>query len=326
MTPDEIVDAALRSVLINLPSPCSRRAYDVDWRRFAGWLSQQGIHPLAVTPKVVNAHVLWMREEQYKRSTIGKALSSIREVYKALVNNEDLTVNPARETKTPRSDGTLKTPLMTQEQVRHLLRVQPRGTWRYERDRMVLLCLFGLGFRRAEIARMRVEHFDGNVVTATVKRNKQLTVAVPDWLLDELTTWRETACIFSGPLFPREPLGDREISGAIVYEIVIAAAAHAGFKSGQVTPHAFRRTFVTLSGELGVSLKARQLAVGHDSSNVTERYDHARDARRAAPGNAFAAIIARSTPANDNASAATLLARGSAPANDTSVKDDEAVS
>jgi site-specific recombinase XerD len=290
--PHDPVSDALKTVLSDLPSPCSRRAYAVDWNRFSEWLAGQHIDPLAVTPKVVTQHVVWMRDEKgYKRSTMSKALSSIREVYKALVNAEVIAVNPARETKTPRSDGTLKTPVLTQEQMRTLLASLPCDTWREKRDRMVLLCLFGLGWRRAEIARMRTEHFDGNVVTATVKRNKQLTVAVPDWLMAEIGHWRAAACIFRGPLFPREQLGETSISGPIVYEIVIAAAKRAGFPKGAVTPHAFRRTFVTLSGELGVSLKARQLAVGHDSSNVTERYDHARDARRAAPGNAFAEIV-----------------------------------
>jgi len=50
------------------------------------------------------------------------------------------------------------------------------------------------------------------------------------------------------------------------------------------TPHAYRRTNITLGGERGVSLKMRQLAVGHGSSAVTERYDHARKAATNAPG------------------------------------------
>jgi integrase/recombinase XerD len=293
MTSAEQVAAALNDVLTDLGSDASRRSYSVDWNRFAEWLAGQEIDPLAVTPKVIRDHVIWMRDERkLKRGTIGKALSTIREVYRALVNAEAMTINPARETKPPKMDNALKTPVLTEEQTRTLLSSLPCSTWRERRDRLVLLALFGLGFRRAEIARIHTRDFDGNVITATVKGSKTITVAVPDWLMGEFRMWRISAHIFGGPMFPRssEP-GARAISGAIVYEIVTAVAKKAGFAKGSVTPHCMRRTNITIAGEKGVSLKARQLAVGHSNSATTERYDKARDARREAPGNAFVSIV-----------------------------------
>lgn len=292
MTSEETVAAALHDVLSDLGSPASRRSYSVDWNRFSEWIAGQHIDPLDASPKVIRDHVLWMRERGLKRTTIGKALSSIRMVYGALVNAEAIKVNPARETRNPRTDHTLKTPVLNEAEVRALLASLPCDTWREKRDRLVLLCLFGLGWRRAEIARMDVADIDGNAITATVKGNKTITVAVPDWLFEEIAAWRVAACIFGGPIFPREQLGDRPISGAIVYEIVIAVAKRAGFAKGAVTPHAWRRTNITIAGELGVPLKARQLAVGHSSSNTTERYDRARDATKTAVGNVFAGIVA----------------------------------
>lgn len=296
-TSDEKVADALQDVLSDLSSPASRRSYEVDWNRFSEWAAGQRIDLLDVTPKVVREHVVWMRDTRgLKRSTIGKAISTIREVYRALVNAEVLKVNPARETKNPRSDHALKTPVLTEDQVRTLLLAQPLGTWREKRDRLVLLCLFGLGWRRAEIARMHVQHMDGNTIVATVKGGKTINVAVPDWLLEEIEAWRAIACVLDGPIFPREELGTEPISGAIVYEIVTAAAARAGFPPGAVTPHAMRRTNITIAGEKGVSLKARQLAVGHSSQNTTEKYDRARDATREAVGNVFADIVGSRVP------------------------------
>lgn len=287
---EEQVNAALTDVLDELGSPASRRSYSVDWNRFSEWIAGQHIDALDVTPKVVRDHVVWMRERGLKRSTIGKSISTIREVYRAMVNSEVITINPARETKNPKSDHALKTPVLSEEQMRALLSAQPCGTWREKRDRLVLLCLFGLGWRRAEVARMEVHHIDGTAIKATVKGGKTINVAVPGWLLEEIAAWRAAACIFAGPLFPRAFLGEK-ISGAIVYEIVIALAKRAGFPKGAVTPHAMRRTNITIAGEKGVSLKARQLAVGHSSTATTERYDRARDATKTAVGNVFADIV-----------------------------------
>jgi len=296
LTSEEKVAAAVKDVMDELGSPASRRGYMVDWNRFSEWAAGQHIDLLEVTPKIVRDHVTWMRDEKgYKRSTIGKAISSIREVYRALVNAEVLTTNPARETKQPRMDHSLKTPVLDEQQMRHLISSLPCNTWQEKRDRLVILCLFGLGWRRAEVARMNTKDIDGHTTSAVIKGSKRIKVAVPNWLLEEIACWRAAGCIFGGPIFPRAPAGeercDEPISGAIVYEIVVAAAERAGFPKGAVTPHAMRRTNITIAGALGVPLKARQLAVGHATTSMTERYDHARDATLNAVGNAFADIV-----------------------------------
>lgn len=291
-TGEERVADAVRTVIDELASPGARRAYDCDWNRFSEWLAGQRIDPLAVTPKVVSAYVRWMRDERgLARSTISKSISVLREMYRAMVNDELISVNPARETKPPRKTGdSLRTPVLNEEQMRHLLAVQPADTWKGVRNLLVLKTLFGLGWRRAEVARMRGDDFDGNAIGATVKGGKRVVVGAPAWLLAELNEWRGDA---TGPVFPRAPGVDREITGNIVYDIVDKARKRAGMERGEISPHAFRRTFVTLSGEMGVSLKARQLAVGHTTSSMTERYDRARDARATAVGDVFADIVKR---------------------------------
>lgn len=287
-TSEEKVAEALRTVLGDLPSVGAKRAYDTDWNRFSEWLAGQRIDPLEVTPKVVGAYVRWARDDRkLARATIGKSVSVLRQVYGQLVNDEVMSVNPAREIKTPKMDHSLRTPVLTEEQVRALFAAQPNETWKQQRDLLVLRSMIGLGWRRAEIARMRGDDFDGNVVTAIVKGNKRIAVAAPAWLREELDEWRGGN---PGPVFPRAPGSNHEISGNIVWEIVDKARKRTGLPRGSVTPHAFRRTYITLAGQKGVSLRARQLSVGHTSASTTERYDHARDARATAVGDVFADI------------------------------------
>jgi integrase/recombinase XerD len=289
MSSEEAVAAALKSVLDDLCSPGAKRAYDTDWNRFSEWIAGQKIDALKVTPKVVRAHVVWMRDERkLARATIGKAISVIREVYRAMVNEEVIAVNPARETKPPKMDGSLRTPVLTEEQVLQLLGAQPHQTWTDKRNLLVIKTLFGLGWRRAEVARMQGSDFDGVAVSAVVKGGKTISVAAPAWLRTELDEWRGESL---GPVFPRSPGSEREISGNIIYDIVRKAAKRAGLARGSVTPHAMRRTFITLAGLKGVPLRARQLSVGHTSASTTERYDHARDARATAVGDVFADMV-----------------------------------
>lgn len=286
---EDAVAVAVRSVLDDLGSPGAKRSYDTDWNRFSEWLAGQRIAPLAVTPKVVRAYLVWMRDERkLARATIGKSVSVIREIYRALVNDEVIAVNPARETKPPKMDRSIRTPVLTEEQVRALLAAQPHATWKDYRNLLVLKSLFGLGWRRAEIARMSGSDIEDQVISATVKGGKRIAVAMPAWLRTEINNWRGTT---TGPVFPRAPGSDEEITGNIIYDIVDKARKHAGMPRGSVTPHAWRRTYITLSGERGVSLKDRQMAVGHENQATTERYDHARAARDKAVGDVFADIV-----------------------------------
>ncbi len=284
------VDVALHEVLTNLGSPGARRAYECDWNRFSEWIAGRPIDALEVTPKVVQSYCVWMRDERkLSRSTVGKSITVIREVYRAMVNAEVIEVNPARETKPPKMDHTLRTPVLNEEQVRKLLGSQPQGTWKERRNLLVLKTLFGLGWRRAEVARMKGADLDGEVVSAVVKGGKTITVAMPAWLRAEVKDWTQGA---PGVVFPRSPGNSREITGNIIYDIVDKARKRAGLPRGSVTPHAMRRTYITLAGMKGVPLRARQLSVGHTSASTTERYDHARDARALAVGDVFADIAA----------------------------------
>lgn len=284
-TSEEKVADALRTVLDDLSSPGAKRAYDCDWNRYSEWIAGQKIDPLAATPKTIRAFIVWMRDERkLARATIGKSISVLRQIYGQLVNDEVIAVNPAREIKPPKMDSSLRTPVLTEEQARALIAAQPNDTWKARRNLLLIKTMLGLGWRRAEVARMRGDDFDGNVVSAVVKGGKRIAVAAPGWLREDIDEWQRGA---PGYVFTRAPDSDEPISGNIVWDVIDKARARAKLPRGSVTPHAMRRTYITIAGEKGVSLRARQLSVGHTSASTTERYDHARDARATAVGDVF---------------------------------------
>jgi integrase/recombinase XerD len=288
------VAVALGNLLSDLTSPLSQRAYKDDWARYCLWLGLEGVEVIAARPKQVSAYIAHLKAKKFAKATTGRALSVIREVYGALVRDEIIESNPAREIKNQKLSKDPTTPHLSEEQTEQLLNL-PAETWKERRARICIFLLFGLGWRRAEVARLRVEDFEGRVdnrtVTGIFKGNKTVTVGVPEWLQAELESWRAFAGIESGAILPRSHNDKSPISGDITYKIVKGAAARAGLPLEEVTPHALRRTNLTLAGERGVSLKVRQLSVGHSSQATTERYDHARDAAKNAPGQVFADMI-----------------------------------
>lgn len=288
------VNESVAGEIANLGSPESRRSYECCWRYFRIWLMDQPIevapHQIKITavrPKHVTQYIAKLRAEGKKKGTMGRALSVLRSLYGRLVCDELMPNNPAREVKSPKVDSTPKTPWISNPaDIKKLINV-PGDSWTERRDRLIVRAGFGLGWRRSEIARIRVEDIVDGVITAPrIKGGKTLRVGLPDRLAEDIFEWCQFAGIESGPLFLRSEHGDRrQIDGAVVYRVVKQMCAKAGIKV--VPPHALRRTFITQSGIRNVPLKTRQLAVGHSNSQTTEGYDRARDAAANAVGNVF---------------------------------------
>lgn len=284
------VELVLADLLRDLGSDESRRAYRESWSYYITWLEVHGIAVLDARPPNVKAYITHLRDQSKARSTSGRALSIIRRIYGALVVDELLKINPAREVKNPKQDRDLKTPVLDEEQVRQLFALECTN-WRERRDRACLAALFGLGWRRSEVARMQVEDFDRGSVTGIFKGKKQVTVGVPPWVQKELDDWLKYAGICSGAIFPFGQGYPGAMTGKMVYDAVDRMRVKLGWKKGSLTPHAMRRTNITLEGERGVDIKKRQLAVGHSRSSTTERYDLARNAAKNAPGEVLEDLV-----------------------------------
>lgn len=292
---NESPQAVLDTVLESLSSDGSRRVYGGAWRRFIAWLEvEDGVGFLEAKPKSVAAYVAYLRAAGKAKSTISLTLSVIREIYAAFVRDEFMASNPAREIKKPKMSGDPSAPYLNEDQARKLMSTPYSTDWETRRARACICLLLGLGWRRAEIARLFVEDFHDGVVKGTIKGAKSLEAGVPGWVLTEVEEWLSFSGITSGPMLPRTRDDSRACSPDMVYNMVKAYGRAVGVT---VNPHALRRTNITILGDRGVSLKRRQLAIGHVSQSTTEKYDRSRDASKDAPGELLADLLKPLEPA-----------------------------
>jgi len=269
-----------------LESANSRRGYKQVWAAFEAWLSTEKLDALKVAPADLQRYVSHLRDAGKAAATRAWALSALRSIYDSLVVNGLVATNPARSVKNPKTTHVPRAPWLEEDGVRKLLGVLGGTTFRERRNRLTVLLFLGLGWRRAEIARMAVEDFADGKVSGVVKGGKRATVGVPSWLQKEINAWREYAGISSGPLLLRSPGDEKGVSANTVYLCVRDAAKVAGLKA---SPHALRRTFITTLRGRGADLKTLQLAVAHSSSATTERYDRGRQI--AAPGEGLRDLV-----------------------------------
>ena len=282
---DAGLEAALGDLWGRLESADSQRGYKDDWRRYCAWLTAQALEPRAADVGDVQRYVNHLRDKGQSKATRARALSVLREVYRALVVGKVVAVNPAREVKAGRASSDPRTPWLNEGQLQAFGAALAAGDdWRGRRDRLAGLCLVLLGWRRAEVARIAVEHFNGNVLYGIAKGNKKRAAAVPQRLMDEFKEWRAFAGIEYGPVFLRSADDRRPMSGKMIYEVVVAAGRRAGLPKGLATPHAIRRSFGTITERRGVDIRDVQAAMAHESVTTTEKYKKAGRAATVAPG------------------------------------------
>jgi integrase/recombinase XerD len=151
----------------------------------------------------------------------------------------------------------------------------PRDTAEDRRSRLVLLMLYGCGFRTAELCSLDVSDVNierHEVLVRHGKGGRQRCVPVPAAVWTELLGYLLEDGHKRGPLFRTRARGAR-LGQKEVGMIVTAAAARAGL-SGKTTPRTLRHTFGTHLMDAGVELSVIASLMGHRSPTETGVYLH----------------------------------------------------
>lgn len=286
------VARAFSDLLDSLGSKASRVGYEKDWVAFRQYLAAENLDVLAVESVHVKRYVSRLLSEDKAKSTRGRAISVIRSTYRAFVEAGLVQVNPARETQNPKKGGTRLTPwIESEDDLAKILSWRGRETWLDRRDRVCVQLLAGLGWRRSEVAALKVSNFRGDVVTAVVKGGREESATVSRWLLEEIEAWKDFSGITSGALLPRNQKNRKSVSGDIVYNIVQRVGVDAGLPREIVTPHSLRRSLATHAERRGVPLGDIQRSLGHRSRSTTEHYLKGSQKVEHAPGEWMAELV-----------------------------------
>ena len=142
------------------------------------------------------------------------------------------------------------------------------------RDQLILLLLYGLGLRRAELIDLRLNNFDWdrNVVTVTGKRQKTRQVPVPNVIqeyFDRYINFRSKLAPLCDELLVT-PKG-KKLYPSLVYKIVVH------YLKGTTSvvdkyPHALRHSYATHLLNSGVDINTVKELMGHESLSSTQVY------------------------------------------------------
>jgi site-specific recombinase XerD len=138
-------------------NPHTQRAYQRAVRRFLAWAEGQGVELAAITPGMVGQYLVGLGGSPAKRN---QHLAALRGFFDRLVNRHVCILNPAVSVKGVKEqviEG--KTPEITVDQARTLLRSVDTGHVVGLRDRAILATLAYTACRAGAVAKLRLGDF-----------------------------------------------------------------------------------------------------------------------------------------------------------------------
>jgi site-specific recombinase XerD len=269
----------------------TRKAYLNAARRFSAWCEEHGIQELSVVEPIHIAAFIKSLEKEFSAPTVKQHLAALRMLFDWLVTGHVLEINPAHAVRGPKHivrKG--KTPVLSPEEIRHLLDSIKADTLIGLRDR-ALIALMTYTFARVGAAiKMRVEEYfiqgRRSWVRLREKGGKQHEVPCHHRLDEYLHAYIQAAGLESDPkgfLFRSvasktgKTLTENPLSQQDVHTMIRHRAAAAKIKTPRVGCHSLRATGITAYMKNGGRLEVAQQIANHASPRTTKLYGRSSD-------------------------------------------------
>jgi len=255
-------------------------SYRRDLNKFAAWLeAQRGATLLQATHGDIQGYLAHLFVVQKARaSSTGRNISSLKRLFRYLLRQGKLEVDPTLQIDTPKLPRNLPRTL-TEQDVELLLAAPDDQTPLGLRDRTMFEVLYATGLRVSELVTLRVSQvsMDMGVVRVMGKGNKERLVPLGevalDWLRLYLADGRGVllAGQISDDLFVTHRGGG--MTRQMFWYLIKKHAKHGGLDK-PLSPHTLRHAFATHLLNHGADLRVVQMLLGHADISTTQIYTH----------------------------------------------------
>ncbi|MFY9290685.1 MAG: tyrosine recombinase [Methylorubrum rhodinum] len=264
-------------------------AYRRDLDDYLGYLSGQGLDPVAVEAETVRAYIAELEPRGLKASSAARRLSCIRGFHRFLYAEGFAEGDPTAPVASPRRAKGLPKVLSVTEVDRLLATARERAEAGTEnraeaRAAIRMLCLLELLYATG----LRVSELIALPRSAAAARERYLVVKgkggrerlVPLTELARAAMAAHAAHLPpDGPwLFPADSESGHLTRQAFARDLKTAAAA-AGLRADRVSPHVLRHAFASHLLQNGADLRIVQELLGHADIATTQIYTHVLDER-----------------------------------------------
>ena len=231
------------------------------------------------TTRLLRAHIAWLSEQGYARSTIARRLAAVRSWCRFLCRQGTLTSNPALGLRGPRQEKRLPH-FLSREDMERLLATPPAETPAGLRDRAILETLYSAGLRVSELTGLDVDNVelsDGVAMVRGKGRKERLALLGPP-AVEAIERWLPQRQALAGPRASSQPAlflnrNGTRLTTRSVGRLLEKYLKQAGLDP-RTSPHTLRHSFATHLLDAGADIRSVQELLGHRSLATTQVYTH----------------------------------------------------
>jgi len=254
-------------------------AYLGDINTFISFLKQEELPDLLhVTPRVSKFYVTYLYGK-YTPGSIRRKIASVKALYKYMMRENLVEVNPFDSTILPKPAKKLPKFIYEEEMsafLDHIDVSNPKGL----RDIALFELLYGCGLRVSELVSLKLSDLDyyNHTIRVFGKGSKERIVPVHEVALERIQTYlKNSRTIFKSRNDEKDdftlflnfkgfPLTSRGVRDILDKELQRQESMM------KISPHAFRHSFATHLLNHGVDLRSVQELLGHVSLSTTQIY------------------------------------------------------
>ncbi|MDD4963351.1 MAG: site-specific tyrosine recombinase XerD [Gallionella sp.] len=253
--------------------------YRSDLLKFADWLeAQQHKALLDTTHGDIQAYLSFLVQQQVRASSSGRNLSSLKRLFRYLLRENQIAVDPTLQIAMPKLPRNLPKTL-TEHDVERLLNAPDVQSSLGLRDRTMLEVLYATGLRVSELVNLSTRQVSiaQGVVQVMGKGNKERLVPLGEEALDWLKRYAEQGrgVLLAGRISDALFVTARgeAMTRQMFWYLIKKHARHGGITQ-TLSPHTLRHAFATHLLNHGADLRVVQLLLGHTDIATTQIYTH----------------------------------------------------
>lgn len=258
-------------------------AYGSDLNVFSVFVARRGLAWAAVAVGDVEAYMVFLSAEGYKRASMARQVAALRRFFAFLVEEEAVEVDPTRLLRRPKGDAPLPK-MLSEAEVALLLEAPETESILGLRDRAMLELMYACGLRVSELVGLRFGDLNLEAGFVRVMGKGGCERVVPFNEAAEALCRRYLAvarpALVRGAKCDAVFLSQRgaAMTRQMFWVIIRKMAVGAGIVR-PVSPHTLRHAFATHLLNHGADLRAVQAMLGHANISTTQIYTHVAHAR-----------------------------------------------
>ncbi|HUP66190.1 MAG TPA: tyrosine recombinase XerC [Thermoanaerobaculia bacterium] len=240
------------------------------------------LEPRQIDHLSIRSFLAHQQRSKMSRASIARRLSALRSLFRFLLREGVVELNPARGVATPKREKVLPSVLQAAEVTVLLEQPDPESALG-RRDRAWLELLYASGIRVSELVGIDLDDINmrARLLKVRGKGSKERIVPFGRKAEDALRSWLDLRrARVAGRADDDQPLfvnhrGGR-ISSRSIRRLLDGYVRKASLKAG-ISPHTLRHSFATHLLNAGADLRTIQELLGHVSLSTTQKYTHLTD-------------------------------------------------